>query len=167
MLLFHCAEWMDVLRLCIVNDGPEATSSILGHRSNKLSRSFWICMDGLKLPMKTFSCVVSKAFSVSLSDDSLSVLLHWSTVSFPGNQMDLSLWADTNEFQDLSLHWVCGNSLLVSLDIVGADPYCHILHVAFSIMWFSTDCIYRAICSCSVTFCSFKLCKNGWTFLRD
>lgn len=90
---FICAEWRDVLRLCIVNDGPEATSSILGHRSNKLSKSFWICMYGLKLPMKNFSYLVSNAFSVSLSVDSISVLLHWSTVSFAGNQMDLSLWA--------------------------------------------------------------------------
>lgn len=151
MLLFHCAEWRDVLKLCIVNDGPEATSSILGHGSNKLSQSFWICMDGLKLPMKTFSSVVSKAFSVSLSDDSLSVPLHSSTVSFPGNQMDFSLWADTDEFLDLSLLWVCGNSLLVSLDIVGSDPYCQILHVAFSITWFTMDCIYRAT---SCMFCN-------------
>lgn len=109
MLSFHCEEWRHVLRLCIVNDGPEATFSILGHRSNKLSKSFWVCMDGLKLPMKNFSCVVSNAFSVSLSVDSISVLLHWSTVSFPGNQIDLSLWADTSEFQDLLLDWVCGN----------------------------------------------------------
>lgn len=168
MLLFHCAEWRDVLRLCIVNDGPQATSSILGHRSNKLSRSFWICMDGLKLPMKTFSWVVSKAFSVSLSGDSLPVLLHWSTVQnflatrwichFEKTPVTFRVYCCTECVESLSLE---------SLDIVGSDLYWHILLLAFSITWFSTTVYKEQLCAYSLTCCSFKLSKNRWTFLRD